>query len=197
MADFNLSETKKNLMKALAGESMARNRYTFAAEVCREQSLYVLSAVFNYTADQEKEHAEIFYEHLNSFSGSEINVNGDYPIDATNDVIKLLRYAEQHEKAEHDPIYKSFAETAQSEGFASVGSSFKMIAEIEKTHAERFSMLADMLENGTLFVSSAITEWACLNCGHVQSSLAAPDKCPVCKHDKGFFIRLELAPFAK
>lgn len=197
MTDFNVSETKSNLMKALAGESMARNRYTFSAELARSQKLHVIEAVFTYTANQEKEHAEIFYNHLKQLSGKEVNVNADYPIDLTADTVQLLRYAQQHEYDEHEPIYKSFAEKAEEEGFMPIANSFKLISEIEKTHGDRFGMLADMLENGTLFVSDAACDWVCLNCGYVLNANGAPEKCPVCQHDKGFFIRLELAPYTK
>ena len=197
MTDLISSETKDNLMKALAGESMARNRYTFSAELARKQGLHVIEAVFIYTASQEKEHAEIFYQHLKEFAGKEINVNGDYPIDATNDIVQLLRYAQQHEYAEHSPIYEEFAKKAEEEGFSAIAGSFKMISAIEKTHGDRFGMLADQLENGKLFVSDVACDWVCLNCGYVINAKGAPEKCPVCQHDKGFFIRLELAPYTK
>lgn len=197
MTDFNSSETKDNLMRAFAGESMARNRYTFSAELARSQSLHVIEAVFTYTANQEKEHAEIFYQHLKELSGKELNVNADYPIDITNDTVQLLRYAQQHEYAEHEPIYKEFAKKADDEGFSQVAASFKLISEIEKTHGNRFGMLADLLEGGKLFVSDVACDWVCLNCGYVVNATGAPEKCPVCKHDKGFFIRLELAPYTK
>ena len=197
LADFKNTQTCANLMKAFAGESMARNRYTISAELARKQNLHVIDAVFNYTANQEKEHAEIFYQHLKALSGQELNVNADYPIDVTNDVIQLLRYAQQHEYAEHDKIYDSFAKIARDEGFSSVAGSFEMIAGIEKTHAKRFEDLANMLSNGTLFVSDVVCDWVCLNCGYVLNAKNAPDKCPVCSHDKGFFIRIELAPYTK
>ena len=184
-------------MRAFAGESMARNRYTFSAELAQKQNLHIIEAVFTYTANQEKEHAEIFYQHLKELSGKELNVNGDYPIDITNDVIQLLRYAQQHEYAEHTPIYKEFAQKAEEEGFAQVAASFTLISEIEKTHGDRFGMLADLLESGKLFVSDTVCDWVCLNCGHTVNALGAPEVCPVCKHDKGFFIRLELAPYTK
>ena len=197
MTDLISSKTKDNLMKAFAGESMARNRYTFSAEQARSQGFHVIEAVFTYTANQEKEHAEIFYGFLKELSGKELNLNADYPIDLTNDTVQLLRYAQQHEYAEHTPIYSEFSKTAEEEGFPAVANAFKMISEIEKTHGDRFGMLADMLENGKLFISDVAVDWVCLNCGHTVKSASAPEKCPVCKHDKGFFIRLELAPYAK
>ncbi len=197
MADFINSKTKDNLMKAFAGESMARNRYTFSAELARKQNLHVIEAVFTYTANQEKEHGEIFYQHLKDLAGKEITLNADYPIDVTNDIVQLLRYAQQHEYDEHSPIYSQFAEQAKEEGFMQVYGSFNMIASIEKTHGDRFGMLADQLESGKLFVSDVACDWVCLNCGYVHNGTSAPEKCPVCQHDKGFFIRLELAPYTK
>ncbi len=197
MTDFNNSKTKDNLMKAFAGESMARNRYTFSAELARKQELHVIEAVFTYTASQEKEHGEIFYQHLKELSGKELNVNGDYPIDITNDMVQLLRYAQEHEYAEHTPIYSEFAQVAKDEGFMQVYGSFNMISEIEKTHGDRFGMLADLLEQGKLFVNDIACDWVCLNCGHIHNGTQAPEKCPVCQHNKGFFIRLELAPYSK
>ena len=139
--DLKNSETLKNLMRAFAGESQARNRYTFAASVCRQQKLHVVEAVFRFTADQEKEHA------------------------------------------------------AQQEGLSAVAASFHKIAEIEQAHGNRFGRLADLLEQGKLFVSDVQCAWMCLNCGYIFEGTAAPKVCPVCQHDQGFFVRLEMAPF--
>ena len=113
------SETLQNLMRAFAGESQARNRYTFAAEVCRQQKLQVLEAVFLFTAGQEKEHAEIFYNHMREITGGSVQIDGGYPVALTHDVAELLRSAQRHEYEEHDPVYKSFGETARQEGFGS------------------------------------------------------------------------------
>lgn len=119
------SETLQNLMRAFAGESQARNRYTFAAEVCRQQKLQVLEAVFLFTAGQEKEHAEIFYNHMREITGGSVQIDGGYPVDLTHDVAELLRSAQRHEYEEHDPVYKSFGETARQEGFGAVAASFQ------------------------------------------------------------------------
>lgn len=193
--DFKNSETKDNLMRAFAGESQARNRYTFAAEQAKKENLYVVGAVFEYTAGQEKEHAEVFYNHLKELAGETIHVDGGYPVDLENDVAKLLRKAQHNEYEEHDPVYKTFADKAQEEGFPKVAASFRMIAEIEKIHGDRFGHLADLLEQKKLFVSDVKTAWMCLNCGHVFEGEKVPEKCPVCDHDKGYFIRFELSPY--
>lgn len=193
--EFKNSETKDNLMRAFAGESQARNRYTFAASQAKKENLYVVSAIFEYTANQEKEHAEIFYHHLKELAGETIHVDGGYPVDLTDDVAKLLRMAQHNEYEEHDPIYKAFGDKANEEGFPKVAASFHMIAEIEKIHGDRFGRLAEMLEQKKLFVSDVKTAWICLNCGYVYEGEKAPAKCPVCDHDKGYFIRFELSPY--
>ena len=146
--DLKNSETLKNLMRAFAGESQARNRYTFAASVCRQQKLHVVEAVFRFTADQEKEHAEIFYNHMKELAGQTVAIDGTYPVDLTNDVKELLRKAQHNEYEEHDPVYKTFGDVAQQEGFSAVAASFHKIAEIEQAHGNRFGRLADLLEQG-------------------------------------------------
>lgn len=193
--DFKNSETKDNLMRAFAGESQARNRYTFAAGQAEKEKLYVVSAVFRYTAEQEKEHAQVFYNHLKELSGETIHVDGGYPVDLADDVAKLLRMAQHNEYEEHDPVYKVFGDKAKEEGFLNVASSFHKIAEIEKIHGDRFGHLAELLEQNKLFVSDVKTAWMCLNCGFVFEGEKVPERCPVCEHDKGYFIRFELSPY--
>ena len=194
--EFKASETLQNLMRAFAGESQARNRYTFAAALCKQQKLHVLEAVFQFTADQEKEHAEIFYNHMKELSGGTVQIDGGYPVDLTNDVVQLLRYAQHNEYEEFDPVYASFAQTAQTEGFPQIAASFRQIAPIEQSHGDRLGYLADLLEAGKLFVSDMKCGWMCLNCGHILEGTEAPKLCPVCQHDQGYFIRLELAPYS-
>lgn len=189
------SETKINLMRAFAGESQARNRYTFAAGQAKQQKLHVIEAVLTFTANQEKEHAEIFYNHLKELSGETIQIDGGYPVDAAQDMAKLLRMAQHNEFEEFDPVYPAFGATAKEEGFAKVANSFDMISKIEQTHGERFGNLADLLEQGKLFLSDVECGWMCLNCGYVFTGKGAPEKCPVCDHDKGYFIRLSMAPY--
>lgn len=193
--DFNKSETKNNLMRAFAGESMARNRYTFAAEEAKKQKLEVIEAVFKYTAGQEKEHAAIFYDYLNGLGGETIDITASYPVDLTTSIIQLLRYAQNNEYNEYEDAYPAFAKTAQNEGFLKVAQSFTNIASIEKSHGDRFGRFADLLEQNKLFVSDIKCRWICLNCGHISESNQAPDICPVCHHNKGYFIRLEMSPY--
>lgn len=192
---FKDSETKDNLMRAFAGESQARNRYTFAASQAKKNGLYVISAVFGFTASQEKEHAEIFYQHLNELAGDTIFVDGGYPVDITDSVSCLLRMAQHNEYEEHDPIYKTFGDKAAEEGFLKIAASFHQIAGIEKLHGDRFGRYAQLMEEGRLFVADVETEWMCLNCGFVYRGVKAPAICPVCQHDQGYFIRFDLVPF--
>lgn len=190
------SKTKENLMRAFAGESQARNRYTFAAGEAKKQKLAVVEKVFKFTADQEKEHAEIFYNYLKDLAGTTIQIDGGYPVDISCDVKQLLRYAQHNEYEEHDDVYKSFAQAAKEEGFTEIGFTFEKIAEIEKTHGDRFKAMADLMEKDQLFSSGMESRFMCLNCGYIFEGAKVPEKCPVCSHDKGYFIRLEQAPFS-
>lgn len=193
--DFKNSETKDNLMRAFAGESQARNRYTFAASQAKKNGQYVISAVFGFTADQEKEHAEIFYNHLKELAGDTIFIDGGYPVDISEKLENLLRMAQHNEYEEHDDVYKNFGDKAEEEGFSKVAASFRMIAEIEKIHGDRFGRYAQLIEEGKMFVSDVEVEWMCLNCGYVYKGTNAPKTCPVCQHDQGYFIRFELVPY--
>lgn len=196
MADFSESITKSNLMRAFAGESQARNRYTFAAGQAKKNGLQVISAVFAFTASQEKEHAEIFYNHLHKMAGSTIFIDGGYPVDLSDNIADLLDMAQHNEYEEHDSVYQSFGETARNEGYDQIAASFFQIAAIEKVHGDRFGKYAKLIKEGKLFVSEVEEEWMCLNCGFVFKGKKAPELCPVCRHDKGYFVRFELAPWS-
>ena len=194
-ADFAQSETRLNLMRAFAGESQARNRYTFAAGLARRKNLYVLESVFTFTADQERAHAKVFYNLLEQVSGQNLQVDGTYPVELFPDILDHLRSAQHNEYQEWDHDYKGFAKIAHEEGFAEVAHIFTMISNIEKTHGDRFGKFADLLEADKLFFSDVEVKWMCLNCGMVIESTRAPAMCPVCKHDQGWFIRMEMVPF--
>lgn len=193
--EFEKSETKDNLMRAFAGESQARNRYTLAAEQAKEQNLYVIEQVFTFTANQEREHAQIFYEHLNKMAGKTIHIDGGYPVDISSDISEILRMAQHNEYEEHDVVYRDFAEKAKEEGFPEIAASFELIAEIEKYHGDRFGKFAKWMEEEKLFVTEMEVGWMCLNCGFISHGSIAPKTCPVCKEEQGYFIRLSLAPF--
>ena len=195
--EFKDSATKENLLRAFAGESQARNRYTFAASTCCQEKLHVLEAVFLYTAQQELAHAKVFYSHLKKAGCENVTITANYPVDLTQEPLKLLELAQQHELDEFGDIYPAFAEKAQEEGFPEIARHFRQIAEIEKVHAQRFERFAKLMAEDKLFVSSVETGWMCLNCGHVLYGTKAPGKCPVCDHDQGYFIRLELSPYER
>lgn len=187
--DFKSSQTKLNLLKAFAGESQARNRYTFAASEAKKQNLYVIEQLFTFTANQEKEHAELFYNALSECSGENIEICGSYPIDISTNVVDLLKSAAHNEFEEYNPVYSTFAKIAEEEGFMRVSKLFSMIAEIEKTHGERFNHFKELLEGNKLFSNNNETKWLCLNCGHLHSAKDAPQICPVCEHNQGYFVR--------
>lgn len=195
--DFKNSETKDNLMRAFAGESQARNRYTFSASQAHKEHQHVIEAIFRFTADQEKEHAGVFYNHLKELSGENIQFEAAYPVDIYSDLLQVLKAAQHNEYEEYDPIYKKFAEIAKEEGFPKVAASFHMISGIEKTHGDRFARFAELLEEKKLYVSEIETGWMCLNCGYVHWGKEAPKECPACQHDQGYFIRLSLAPYSE
>lgn len=195
MTDFKTSRTKENLMRAFAGESQARNRYTFAADVAKKEGYPILHDLFIYTANQEKAHAWEFMKKLKEFSGEEIEITATYPAEVETSTLALLRAAEKHEAAEHDEIYKSFAEIAKEEGFMDIYTLFNNIASIEKTHSERFTRYAEKLANGSLFKDTNKDQWMCTNCGFIYEGESAPAQCPVCSHPQGYFIKFDESPF--
>ena len=191
------SRTKDNLMRAFAGESQARNRYIFGASQARGEKLALIERVFIYTADQEGAHAKIFYNHLQELSGQTIFIDGGYPVDIYNNLTQTLKAAKHNEYEEYEKVYKDFANIAKEEGFMQVAFSFEKIAEIEKTHGDRFEKFANYIETNTLFNSNKEEKWLCLNCGHIHTGNSAPGVCPVCKHPQGYFIRYEESPYEK
>lgn len=182
-------------MRAFAGESMARNRYIFSADFSKKEHQHVLEYLFRFTADQEQQHAWIFYNHLRELSGKTIVIDAGYPVNLHQNTAELLRAAQHNEYEEFDPVYPQFGRIAREEGFQNIASSFLKIAEIEKIHGDRFGKFAEFVEKNQLFASDVATKWICLNCGYVYDGFQAPKACPVCAHDQGYFIRLELCPF--
>ena len=193
---FEQSETRLNLMRAFAGESQARNRYTFAAGLAKRQNLQVIQEVFLFTASQEEQHAKVYYDQLAKLSGQNLTVDGAYPVNHYPDLLSHLRAAQHNEYQEWEHDYRAFADTARAEDFPEIAHLFSSIADIEKVHGDRFGQFADLLEQEKLFVSDVACKWMCLNCGLIVESTIAPALCPVCKHPQGFFIRWELSPFS-
>ena len=195
MTNFDTSKTKENLMRAFAGESQARNRYTFAASAAKKEGYSILQDLFIYTANQEKAHAKEFMKKLKEFSGENIEITASYPAEFESDTLKLLRFAEEHEHDEYADIYNEFAAIAKEEGFLDIAALFTNIASIEKVHSERFKKYADKLEKGLLFKETTKELWMCTNCGFIYEGEEAPLKCPVCLHPQGFFIEFSESPF--
>ncbi len=193
--DLKDSQTRENLMKAFAGESQARNRYTFAAELAMKNDMYVIKKVFDLTASQEKEHAEVFYSYLKEFEGQEISIaEASYPVNTAESIETQLQNAMENETNEADDVYRNFGDIALKEGFNQIAGKFYMIADVEKIHAMRFQKFAELLKEGKLFASDVKTGWMCLNCGYVIESTNVPQNCPVCDASQGYFVRLSMAP---
>lgn len=186
--NFAESTTRVNLMRAFAGESMARNRYSFAADVAKRQSMYIIQQIFNFTAHQETEHAKIFYDLLKEMNGCNIDITAGYPVGNFSDLAELLRDAQKHEHEEHSEIYPEFAQMARSEGFEPVATAFEQIAAIELTHENRFATFAQLIEEAKIFKGNQEISWICLNCGHIHIGKEAPFTCPVCKHAQGYCV---------
>ena len=186
---FKNSRTRENLMKAFAGESQARNRYTFAAKKAKEAGLYAIAYVFEFTAEQERAHAERFYDLLKTEAGETIEIQAGYPVDKQETLVELLESSKHNEFEEADDIYVSFGNDAKEEGYFEVASAFLQIAEIEKLHGGRFGKLAKLLKEGNYFEKQEENGlWMCLNCGHIHTGKKVPGVCPVCRYERGYYI---------
>ena len=178
------SETLKNLINAFAGESQARNRYTFYAKKAREEGYEQISAIFMDTAENEREHAKLFYKHIPN--AEHWQVTGEYPF-FYGCTLENLIAAAKGEREEWETLYKLGAETAKAEGFDDIAKLFEGILGVEKHHSHRYELLAEQLKNETIFSKEEQTQWVCRKCGHIQISKCAPNKCPVCEHPQGYF----------
>lgn len=177
------SLTEKNLIAAFAGESQARNRYTYYASLAKKEGYEQISAIFLETADNEKEHAKVFFKLLEE---GEAVVNASYPVSLGN-TLANLKAAAEGEKMEWSALYPDFARVAGEEGFEEIKKAFLMIARVEVEHEKRYNKLLENIASDMVFRKNIETSWKCRNCGYVQSSASAPDKCPACSHPKGYF----------
>ena len=177
------SETLNCLIKAFAGESQARNRYTFYAKQAKKEGLEQISAIFLETADNEKEHAKLFYKHIPS--GHHV-VNASYPFFLGKTCENLIEAA-NGEREEWEILYKNFANIAKDEGFNEISNLFNNIVQIEKRHSHRFETLANLLKSDSFFSRDENSQWICRKCGHVNICKIAPKECPVCTHPQGYF----------
>ncbi len=165
------SQTEKNLMEAFAGESQARNKYTYFASVAKKEGYEQISEIFQHTADNEKEHAKMWFKELKGIGTTAEN----------------LLAAAEGENYEWTDMYDGFAKTAEEEGFTELAAKFRMVAAIEKTHEERYRKLLNNVEMQKVFEKSEETMWECRNCGHIVIGKKAPDVCPVCAHPRAYF----------
>ncbi|MCR5306497.1 MAG: rubrerythrin family protein [Oscillospiraceae bacterium] len=187
--------TRENLMRAFAGECQAQTRYLLAARAASQQQQAVLRQVFELTAKQELIHAELLAKRLSACGVTELRFGADFPPAPAGDLCRMLQESEQAERREADTVYPAFAETAAKEGFAEEAALFRALAEIERSHAERFGLFSGLMQNGQLFCSGEQTVWLCMNCGHLHTGSEPPQSCPVCGAAQGFAVRRVLAPF--
>lgn len=178
------TETEKNLLKAFAGESQARNRYTYFAGAARKAGLEQIANIFLETAENEREHAKVFFKYL---EGGDTEILAAYPAGVIGDTKANLEAAAAGEKMEWSALYPSFEQTARSEGFPEVAASFKQIAEVESFHEKRYRKLAANVETGQIFKKPAAVKWHCTNCGYVHEGPEAPATCPACKHPQAYY----------
>ncbi len=180
------TKTEQNLLKAFAGESQARNRYTMFAKIAKKEGYEQIAALFLETAENEFEHAKIFFRHL---EGGMVEITASYPAGVEGTTSENLLAAANGENEEWSDLYPEFARIAMEEGFPKVAASFKLIAKIEKEHEERYRKLLANLEEDIVFTDGEQTIWVCRKCGHIHVGKKAPGKCPVCDHPQAYFER--------
>ena len=178
------SKTEQSLLKAFAGESQARNRYTYFASAAKKEGYEQIANIFTETAENEKEHAKVFFKHL---EGGDVEITAVYPAGVTKDTKTNLEAAAAGENLEWTALYQDFAKTAKDEGFSDVARSFEQVAKVEKFHETRYRKLINNLANSEVFKKKVPVKWHCINCGHVIESADAPRECPACKHPQAYY----------
>ncbi len=178
------SQTEKNLLAAFAGESQARTRYTFFASAARKEGFEQISAIFTETADNEKEHAELFFKHL---QGGDVEITAKYPAGIIGTIAQNLKAAAAGEKLEWGTLYPDFAGVAEKEGFKEIANTFRRVASVEAYHERRYLKLLNSVETGQVFKKPTAVKWKCRNCGYVFEGKEVPEKCPVCAHERAYF----------
>ncbi|MDD5819331.1 MAG: rubrerythrin [Candidatus Cryptobacteroides sp.] len=171
MSKYSGTQTEKNLLAAFAGESQARNKYTYFASKAKKEGYEQIAALFQKTADNEKEHAKLWFKELEGIGDTAAN----------------LKAAAEGENYEWTDMYKGFAETAEKEGFPELAARFRMVAEIEKHHEDRYRALLNNVETAAVFEKSEVKVWECRNCGHIVVGTKAPEICPTCAHPQSYF----------
>ena len=178
------TKTEKNLLASFAGESQARNRYTYFASVAREAGYEQIAAIFLETADNEKEHAKRFFKLL---EGGDVEITASYPAGVIGDTAANLGAAAAGENLEWTKLYKQAEEVARQEGFEEIAVQFKEIAEVEERHEIRYRKLLKNVKEGRVFKKDTVVKWKCRNCGYVHEGKEAPEECPACAHPQGYY----------
>jgi len=178
------SRTEKNLLASFAGESQARNRYTYFASVARKAGYEQIAAIFLETADNEKEHAKRFLEFL---EGGDVEITATYPAGVIGDTAANLLAAAEGENLEWTKLYKEAEKVARDEEFEEIAAIFKEIAEVEEEHEKRYRKLLKNIKDGTVFKRNTVVKWKCRNCGYVHEGMEAPHICPACAHPQSYY----------
>jgi len=178
------TKTEKNLLAAFAGESQARNRYTYFASAAKKEGYEQICNIFTETAENEKEHAKVFFKYL---EGGDVEITASYPAGMIKDTKTNLEEAAAGENLEWTTLYSDFAKIAKDEGFPEVARSFEQIAKVEKFHEARYRKLINNIANGEVFKKKASLKWHCINCGYIFEGSEPPKECPACKHPQSFY----------
>ncbi len=184
MKSLKGTKTEKNLLTAFAGESQARNRYTYFSSKAKKEGYEQISGIFAETADNEKEHAERLFKFL---EGGEAEVAAAFPAGIIGKTVDNLKAAAEGENYEHTTMYPEFAKVADEEGFNEIASVFTSIAVAEKQHEKRYLGLAENIEKDSVFKRDKVVKWRCRNCGYIHEGTEPPDECPACAHAKAYF----------
>jgi rubrerythrin len=184
MASLKGSKTEQNLLAAFAGESQARNRYTMAAKIAKKEGFEQISAIFMETADNELEHAKVFFRQL---EGGEATITAGYPAGVVGGTLEQLKSAAAGERMEWTTLYTGFGDVADQEGFKDASRAFEKIAEVEKWHERRYNKLIEAVQAATVFKKPQTVLWKCRNCGRVIEAAEAPEICPSCDHPRAYF----------
>ena len=185
MKSLKGSKTEKNVLMSFAGESQARNRYSYFASQAKNEGYEQIAAIFLDTADNEKEHAKVFFKLLEG--GEPLEITGAFPAGIIGDTKANLKAAAEGEMFENTKMYPGFAGIAGGEGFPEIASTFKLISSVEKGHENRYRALLRNLEEGTVFKKSGKVFWRCRNCGYIHEGSEAPDECPACQHPRAYY----------
>ncbi len=178
------TKTEQNLLKAFAGESQARNRYTYFASTARKEGFEQIANIFTETAENEKEHAKVFFNYL---EGGDVEILASYPAGAVKNTKVNLEAAADGEKFEWTKLYADFAWIAKEEGFSEIARSFEQIAKVERFHESRYRKLVANVASGEVFKKKSPVKWHCTNCGYVLEGTEAPKECPACKHPQAYY----------